>query len=288
MHQTRVATWLQGMGLLVLALIALWPASSAALSHEHIPADRLTARTHRLRPPGLTIEPYVRPHLRTQMERLRPTILAAAARHNQPALSGMNDQEFAEVMTTILYNEHNGWLEDSIEPLRVLTPWYEYAQVLVNASGIGSDFSVWPVNVRPSVALEIRRGQVPIPDPPGVLTYTIVVSGSRIDATLLRQGGQSDSAQTMTEARLYQALAAEIRSETLAVEYLAANLERGIYRANYEAVPVSWRTLAGWHNQGLVHPEAIQQNAWSRDYVRRASAYLPLARCFVAPECEPD
>jgi hypothetical protein len=44
---------------------------------------------------------------------------------------------------------------------------------------------------------------------------------------------------------------------------------------------VSWRTLAAWHNQGIVSPQAIQANPTARDYVRRATAYLPAARALV-------
>ena len=59
-----------------------------------------------------TIEPFVRPALARRMERLRPTILAAAARHNRPELSGMDDREFATVIGLVIYNENFGWLED--------------------------------------------------------------------------------------------------------------------------------------------------------------------------------
>lgn len=207
------------------------------------------------------------------MESLRPVILAAAARHNRPALSGMSNEQFAQVIALLLYNEHNGWLEDEIEPLRFVTPLYEEAQVWVNQYGLGSDFSVWPGNLRPSVALEILRGEVPLPNSSDALQVPLKVTGSRIDP---------DAYPSRRE--LYVALSREISQPALAIEYLAANLERGLYRAHYEGVPVSWRTLASWHNHGVVHPEQIRANGWVSDYANRSSAYLPLARQFIAAD----
>ncbi len=241
----------------------------------HMP--RLGQRASQSPPPRLTIEPYVRPELAARMETLRPVILAAAARHNRPALSGMSDREFAVVMAAMMYNEHNGWLEDTVEPLRLLTPLYERTQVWVNRSGVGSDLSVWPSNIRPSVALEILRGQVPLPEPTRVMTLPLRVAGSAVVPE--RYDGQG---------ALYAAINAELTRDELAVEYLAANLERALYRAHYEGVPVSWRTLASWHNQGIVHPELVREHGWARDYVRRTSAYLPLARKLMAKVAADD
>jgi hypothetical protein len=201
------------------------------------------------------------------MVALRPTILAAAARHNHPALSGMSNMQFAEVMALLMYNEHNGWLEDEVEALRLVTPLYETVQVGVNRLGVGSDFSVWPTNLRPSVALEILRGEVPVPAPERVISVPIYVAGSRIEPD-----------NYFSQEALFAAITSEITRDELAIEYLAANLERGLYRAHYERVPISWRTLAAWHNQGIVQPAQIRANDWARDYIRRTSAYLPVAR----------
>lgn len=222
-------------------------------------------------PPGPTITPYIRPDLARRLEDLRPTILAAARRHNRPELSGMSDQEFAAAITLVIYNENFGWLEEDIAPLRVFTPLYQDLQRRANQSPLGGNFSVWPTNLRPSVALEILQQQLPLPDSQ-IITVPIAVAGSRIDLVAER-----------SQEELYAAVTAEISRDDLAVEYLAANLERGVYRAVYEDVPVSWRALAAWHNQGIVDPRAIRINPTARDYVRRASAYLPLARDFVAP-----
>ncbi|RRR74276.1 MAG: hypothetical protein EI684_07495 [Candidatus Viridilinea halotolerans] len=221
--------------------------------------------------PRPTIEAYVRPALAVRMERLRPTIIAAAQRHNRSAISQMSDEEFAAVIALVLYNENFGWLEDDLVLLRHVAPFYQDLQRHANQRIPGSNFSVWPANLRPSVALEILRHELPLPAN-RVATIPIAVSGSQIDPQNF-----SDTNQ------LLAAINAEISRDDLAVAYLAANLERGMLRAAYEGTPVNWRTLAAWHNQGIVDPVQIRANPTSRDYVRRASAYLPAARALIAP-----
>jgi len=252
LHPTGVTTYLPQ------------PALSQS-SHTDIPA-RSGCRSHPFAAPELLIEPYVRPDLAARMEALRPTILAAAARHNRPDLSGMSDTQFAEVIALLMYNEHNGWLEDEVEVLRVLTPFYEHAQVSVNSSGLGSNFSVWPSNLRPSVAQEILQQQVPVPAPTHVITIPLQVAGSSIVPE-----------NYTSQEELFAAITREISRDDLAIEYLAANLERGMYRARFENIPVSWRTLAAWHNQGIVQPQQVRANATATAYIQRTSAYLPVA-----------
>jgi hypothetical protein len=219
---------------------------------------------------GPTITPFVRPDLQQRMVRLRPAILAAARRHNRPELSGMDDREFAAAIALVIYNENFGWLEDDIAPLRAFTPLYQGLQREANTHVPGSDFSVWPANLRPSVALEILDQQLPLANSQ-VISVPVQVEGSRISP-----------ADYPSREALFAAITAEISRDDLAVAYLAANLERGLFRAAHDGAPVSWRTLAAWHNQGIVEPRQIRLNAAARDYVRRASAYVPLARALVA------
>jgi hypothetical protein len=212
-------------------------------------------------------QPFVRPEFAQQMRELRPAILAAAQRHNRPEISGMTDAEFATVIALILYNENVGWLEDALPVLRRVAPLYQAAQVELNRAG--ANLSVWPTNLRPSVALEIVRQELPVPD--GVIHAPVQVRGSRV------------AAESFADKRaLYAALSAEITRPELGVEYLAANLARGLERARHEQTPVSWRTLAAWHNQGIVTPAAIAANPTASDYIRRAEAYLPLAHALFA------
>lgn len=284
----RLRRWL-ALGWLLAALFALfaprWVATAApppqpipvplprlsSAAHPLIaPEPQLGARRSALRAPGPTIKPFVRPELARRMERLRPIILAAAQRHNQPVRSGMSDEQFAAVIALVIYNENFGWLEDDIAPLRIFTPLYQGLQREANVLMPGSNFSVWPANLRPSVALEILYQELPLPGS-GTISVPVRVAGSQIDP-----------ASYSSRDELYAAISAEISRDDMAVAYLAANLERGLYRASYEGVPVSWRTLAAWHNQGLVAPEAIRANPTARDYVRRASAYLPIAEALLA------
>jgi hypothetical protein len=181
----------------------------------------------------------------------------------------MSDAEFARVLVMILWNENNGWLEDDVELLRGFTPLYQDIQRQVNSSPLGGNFSVWPANLRPSVALEILNQQVPLADGT-IITVPLMLSGSRIVPSAYKEQGL-----------LYTAINSEISQDVLAIEYLAANIARAVYRADHEGAPITWRTLAAWHNQGIVDPQAIRENPTARDYVRRATAYLASAKTFV-------
>jgi hypothetical protein len=270
----RPALWLLAalLALLTPQLVARAAPPPLAAAAPHGPADLARgARPSAARTPGPSIEAFVRPDLARRMERLRPAILAAAERHNRPRLSGMSDEEFAAVIALVIYNENFGWLEDDIAPLRAFTPLYQDLQRHANVRMPGSNFSVWPANLRPSVALEILHQQLPLASTE-TITVPVTVEGSAIEP----------SAYASRE-ELFAAITAEISRDDLAVAYLAANLQRGLYRAALEGAPVSWRTLAAWHNQGIVDPQTIRANGAARDYVRRAAAYLSLARELVAP-----
>ena len=235
--------------------------SSTRAVFGHRVADR--------RAPGPSIDPYVRPEFAAEMRGLRPAILAAARRHNRPELSHMSDHDFAVLIAQIMYNEHFGWFEERVTPVQAITPWYEDLQRETNAAGL-SDLSVWPANIRPSVALEILRRELPLPHSTNMLTVPVGVAGSQIDPQRYHSQGA-----------LYAAISKEISQPQLAVEYLAANIERGLYRAQVEGVPVTWRTLAAWHNQGIVAPRDIRNNPTASDYLRRCSAYLGRARALL-------
>jgi len=269
---------LLALGWLLATLLALFVPQLLAQAAPQAPplapaggTATLGSRPAGQRSPSPTIEPFVRPELARRMEQLRPTILAAARRHNRPELSGMRNEAFAAVIALVIYNENFGWLEDDIAPLRAFTPFYQQLQREANTRVPGSNFSVWPANLRPSVALEILYQELPLANTQ-VISVPVMVEGSRIDP-----------ADYGSREALFAAITAEISRDDMAVAYLAANLERGLYRAAQEGAPVSWRTLAAWHNQGIVDPRAIRASPTARDYVRRASAYLPLARALVAP-----
>lgn len=276
MYRRLIFLSLAALVAMLLLNLSHWSADAANTSGSTSATHPLIAMQHQIeRPaPAPAIEPYVRPQFARQMRLLRPTILDAARRHNRPELSNMSDHEFAATIALILYNENFGSLEDRLPPLRPLTPLYQNIQISLNEIS-GGNMSVWPANLRPSVALEILQQQIPVPDPTGVITEPIHVAGSKIDI-----------ATYPSREALYAALTQEITEPHMAVEYLAANLERGLYRAHFEGVPVTWRVLAAWHNQGIVTPQDIRRNPIARDYVRRTSAYIARAYALIdARDC---
>jgi len=221
-------------------------------------------------------EGYVTPAFATEMEDLRGEILAAAARHNRPELSGLSDTQYAVLLATLLYNEHNGWFEDLVPPVRRVRPAFQHAQDVVNMAGLGTNYSLWPANLRPSVAREILEQRLPMPAPIMSLSVPVSVPGSAIDL-----------AAFASERELLAAISAELVRPELAVEYLAANVARGVYRAHYEGVLVSWQALAAWHNQGIVRPEQIEANALARSYVMRCETYRARATVLIQGHARP-
>jgi hypothetical protein len=215
-----------------------------------------------------TVEPYIHADFAAQLETLRPTILDAARRHNRAELSGLTDQQFAEVIVLLLHSEYIGWLDAEVPTVRPLHPLFQRLQTGINRYG-GADLTIWPTNLRPSVAVEILRGEVPLPPPAEPLHVRLHVTGSRIDLS-----------DYPDQHALYKAISRELSEPRLAIEYLAANLERGICRAHYERVPVTWQSLATWHNQGIVTPADVANHPAAIAYLGRTAAYLRPARAF--------
>ncbi len=221
----------------------------------------------------VAVDSYVRPDLAPRMVALRPALRTAATRHNHPHLTGLSDSEFAHLLAVILYNEQNGWFEDLFEPLRATTPVYHRTQLALNWHVPGSNYTVLPANLRPSVALEMLNHELPLPDTQHMARVPVQVAGTQIDP-----------ADYASQYALYAAITAEISDDELAVAYLAANLERGIYRARYEGVPITWETLAAWHNQGIVQPEQIAANPYARSYIERTRVYFPTAQTLLGSD----
>jgi len=207
----------------------------------------------------------VRPDFARAMQRLRPAIRAAARRH-AAGVAPLDADRFAVVIAVVLYNEHLGWLEDALPPLQVATPTAQRAQIVLNLL-LGTDYTVWPTNLRPSVVAEMLRHELPLAD------------GRVVRAPVLRSSLPVDAS--------YARLTRELINAPIAVEYLAANLERGAWRARAEGVPVTWQTLAAWHNQGIVAPTAIADHPAAVHYVRRAARYFPQAEALLAATATP-
>lgn len=191
---------------------------------------------------------YIRPSIAASVLARQQYILTLARLHNHPQLTHFDEREFAAVMVTILYTEQLGWLEDVVPSIRPLTPYYQEAQVISN-DYIGTNFSVWPANLRPSVVDEIISNQVPAV---GIVELHLLIP------------------RTMQHKEYANQLA--YNTDT-AFALLAANLERGIIRATHEHVPITWKTLLAWHNAGIVDPQHIAQNRSLQHYLKRAAIY---------------
>ncbi|HEY1013498.1 MAG TPA: hypothetical protein VGE07_12385 [Herpetosiphonaceae bacterium] len=224
---------------------------------------------------------YYDPAFDLAMLRLRPTILASASRHNRPAVTGMSDEDFAVVLAAQLYFEYNSALATRGDLMRSVTPIYQEAQNVANQLGVG-DFSVWPANIRPSVALSLLRGDMPFInrlDEPDYRRYPLEIAGSALQTE-------------MRERRLERwepsasAVAAEIARPGLAVEYMAANFEIASRRAEFDWTPVTWMTLSAWHNQGIVDPAGIAQHPQLARTLPGVAVYLPgaLALIYAPPQ----
>jgi hypothetical protein len=217
-------------------------------------------------------DPYVDPAFELTMLRLRPAIVASAARHNRRAVTGISDDQFAVVLAAQLYFEYNSTLATRNGLGRAITPIYQEAQEVANVVGMGN-FSVWPANLRPSVAASLLRGEMPYITASNVHTARLIpltIHGSRLQA-LMRQrhpGEWEPSESVITE---------EIARPELAVEYLAANFEVASYRAQFDWAPVSWMTFAAWHNQGVVSPASIAANGQLAQVLPTIETYLPAA-----------
>ena len=118
--------------------------------------------------------------------------------------------------------------------------------------------------------------QVPLPAEKGTLEVPVRVAGSTID---LRTYG--------SQRELLAAIAAELADERLAVEYLAANLERGVYRARYDAahgshgVPSPHGTTAA-----SLCPPLSPQAPRTSSYIERAALYRDAARALIGGSSE--
>lgn len=226
-------------------------------------------------------DPYFDPAFELEMLRLRPAMLASAARHNRRAVTGLSDDQFAVLLAAQLYFEYNSALATRNSLGRVVTPVYQEAQGVANSIGVGN-FSVWPANLRPSVAASLLRGEMPYisaSNKPAFRRVPVKVHGSALQALMDQNSDwQPDDS----------AVASEIAQGELAVEYLAANFEIASYRAQFDWAPISWMTFAAWHNQGVVSPGHITANRQLAQVLPVIETYIPAAmRLIYAPPPEP-
>jgi hypothetical protein len=152
------------------------------------------------------------------------------------------------VLVMILYTEHHGWLEDVIPNVRLVTPLFQELQVLSNDT-LGTNFSVWPANLRPSVVDEIRTDTTPLES-----------------VIFLRVATNNQPSNELAT------------NPTSAIELLAANMARGIRQARQAGVPVTVESMLAWHNAGIVDPQLIVANRSVQHYISRALIYRTMAQ----------
>jgi hypothetical protein len=112
----------------------------------------------------------------------------------------------------------------------------------------GGNTTVGPTGIRVSVGREIR--------------HEVTVAGGRYQW------------QGLAER---PSLVLDLMATPTAIEYLAANLERGLRRTNADQAG-DWTALARWHNTGLTADRAdVSRNVWNKGtrYVARVQIFLP-------------
>lgn len=197
---------------------------------------------------------YIRPQVAQLINDHRLHIKRVSHTYNQTAISGLTDREFASILVMILYTEHHGWLEDVVPSIRSVTPLFQELQVVSNNT-IGTNFSVWPANLRPSVVDEIL-----------------------MDSTALESVVFS---RVTTINHTHNALATNPAS---AIELLAANMARGIRQTNKAGIPITTESILAWHNAGIVEPTLIATNRSVQHYISRALIYQSIAESAVIDE----
>ena len=197
-----------------------------------------------------------RPVVPAYMAAQRETILLSAERHGIAP----------EVVAAVLYNEMLGqeqrflstllpgddWVSQTVRDS--LLGWHfltlKQAQWMLKGAAAlaGMNTTVGPTGIRVSVGREIRS--------------EVAVAGGRYHASGLAER---------------PSLVLDLMSTATALEYLAANLERGVRRATAEQAG-DWTVCARWHNTGLTadRPD-VPRRVWDKGthYVARVQAFLP-------------
>ena len=202
---------------------------------------------------------------RKTIARLKSDIRASAMRHNT-SKTNMDDNAFAALLTAILHwegklpgngnsasHQREDWLKD-------------FADIQ-----FGADFSAGIAKIKPSVALEILKGE--IPNRPGQYCYSVTGGWTYTDlmSTIQMQG------MFYTP---FQILAVNLQDQKASIDYLAANLERGADRINGFGFQASAFNLGAWHNTGLQTPNEIltsQNGPKARSYGNTVLAAMPRA-----------
>jgi|GEM_PF-5621200 len=190
------------------------------------------------------------------MSAQRAAIIASAQRHGLAP----------EVLAAILYNEMLGKEQRFLDTLipgdsvvsrtvrESLLGWHflTLKQLQWGIKGVaallGTNLTVGPTGIRVSVGREIR-------------TEVAVVGGYYHPTGLMER----------------PSLVLDLMIPDVSIEYLAANLERGLRRAPAGQAD-DWRVSARWHNTGLTaYRPDVPPSVWKKgtEYVARVQAFLP-------------
>jgi hypothetical protein len=186
------------------------------------------------------------------IKELLPAILGSAQRHNIWH-SNMDDTSFAALMITILHWE--GRLEGNAKPNTLGNLARDEGADAAMFLGF-YDATTGVANIRPSVALELHREGYNIE---GSDYNRSIEETSRQPRLQTPGSGLSglDFGLTNCIPSSFEFLAIELQNVTLSIEYLAANLERGVNRVRSLGFEPSAFNLAAWHNSGLQTPGQI-------------------------------
>lgn len=126
----------------------------------------------------------------------------------------------------------------------------------------GYDASTGIANIRPSVGVEILRGDLDVfPHSSGYEVY-----GSRYDEFIRENTRVIDGVTVIPgdqDRELRRLVFLELQDPVLSVEYLAANIERGVDRAIGKGITPSVFNLASWLWRG-VQTRREFQTAWEQ------------------------
>lgn len=198
----------------------------------------------------------------------RQTIVASAEAHNLSP----------DVLAAVLYNEMLGQehrflmslipgdhtlaaaLRDSLLGWHFLTLKQAQWAIKGAIALAGSNTTVGPTGIRVSVGREIRS-EVPV-------------------------HGGSYQPSGLAER---PSLVLDLTRPASAIEYLAANLQRGVQRATPDQVG-DWTICARWHNTGLTadRPD-VPRPVWDKgtNYVARVETFLPQMRAMIHQPADP-
>ena len=221
-----------------------------------------------------------RPGTRERIFAQGSAIRSSAQRHNPP-FSGLSHDQFAAIMVSIIMNEQQAAAPEIV--LDILDCLQEFAVDVFDM-----EFSVGLVNFRLSVVGEIISATLPQNNEDGrpqVSTVPLAPIQGIDNGTIFIELApwQMDSVYgpnlvEVPATTANEALSRIIADDALAIEFLATNLERGVYAMKQAGLlgiseERTVKSLAAWHNKGIVSPSLIDRNNEATSYAQSSWKY---------------